>query len=211
MKWGDGLLFIAMGALACLLSSCHTSHRAVASSAIIPYDSPAAESFITIEESELPGTEDASDPSGHGLCYPDVGESYVKYQQRVDATLVLQEEQLSALQLAVRAISDDLATLEDELSLMLAQQVDLRLGLAAGYFAGNLEIKGSPPFELYTVQQGDTLRSIAYKKYGCYEGWFALYQINSERLSLGPDHVEEGDSLILPNFATEHLRSFYQR
>jgi LysM repeat protein len=57
-------------------------------------------------------------------------------------------------------------------------------------------------FKVYKVRKGDTLQKIARRELGSYAGWLTLYRFNLDRLPHGPNRIEVGQALIVPNRST---------
>lgn len=127
-------------------------------------------------------------------------ETYGDYLDRMALLFAEQEAKIEFLKGEIHCVSQELAVLEDELSKTLAEQVDLRLGLAAGRAADLLEVEAFSLFDRYIVQEGDTLAELALERYGTKGGWLALYQLNQEVLPLGPDYLTVGAGLLMPCF-----------
>jgi nucleoid-associated protein YgaU len=51
---------------------------------------------------------------------------------------------------------------------------------------------------MYTVQPGDTLRSIAEEQYGDAEMWPKIYQANRDEIGSDPDNLVAGSTLTIP-------------
>jgi LysM repeat protein len=64
-----------------------------------------------------------------------------------------------------------------------------------------IPILSPTPNSYYTVQQGDTLSSIAQQAYGNANQWQAIYDANRQVIGNNPDHIFPGQVLFIPSIA----------
>ena len=130
---------------------------------------------------------------------PNPGESYDMYQSRVKNTLTIQEYKIKSLQTAIKEKRKILADLQDELSNLQHHNTEMRL-TAANLNTSDQEEQyySRSGFTQHLIKEGDTLQTISHEYYNTYTGWLTLYRFNIKALSKGPNHLEKGDSLLIP-------------
>lgn len=130
-------------------------------------------------------------------------ETYGDYLDRMALLLADRESKIEFLKTQIHLVGQELVVLEDTLSKTLAEQVDLRLGLAAGHAADLIEVDAFSLFDRYIVQEKDTLVDLALARYGTKSAWLALYQLNQEVCPNGPDDLRIGSCLLMPCFLVQ--------
>ena len=135
---------------------------------------------------------------------PREGEPYETYRKRMYQTLRSQEEEIRSLDIAIEKRSNSAEDLGDQYAVMQKQEQQMRIALSEFEAGGEFIAKPRPPikqvpFEQYLVKKGDSLQGIAHERYGTYTGWLALYRFNHKRLPYGPNRLEEGETLLVPN------------
>jgi len=133
-----------------------------------------------------------------GLFQPEPGETYQHYQFRVTNTILTQERDIKALMQAIEEKTKNLNHLEKQLSELQARHVDMRLALAALEKKNRLQ-NDMTLFSRYIVKEGDTLQKIAHQRYGTHTGWLNIYRFNYQSLPYGPNKIEKGQVLLIPN------------
>lgn len=134
-----------------------------------------------------------------GSLKPEKQESYAHFHSRLINTLTIQDYDIQMLEESLEKKSEQIEYLQVQLEQLLQENADLH---------EELEDQDEPlaaqpqqersSFEVYTVQKGDTLQKIAVRKYGTYTGWLAIYRFNLEQLPHGPNRVDVGQKLFLP-------------
>ncbi len=134
---------------------------------------------------------------------PKTGETYDHYRERVFNTLVAQELEIQDLLDTIEQKTDSIEELQSQLDPMKHHGAEMRLALSQNE-RGEEIAEGSntfsrPLFQRYVVQKGDSLQRISHEQYGTYTGWLALYRFNHSRLPFGPNRIEEGTTLLIPD------------
>lgn len=147
---------------------------------------------------------------------PKKSEPYESYFARVMNTLSIQEYNTTSLQEAIKSKKEAIEELDSQLQTMLESEVHMRLALSM-YENGEENPKknksqknhaSSPPFSVYVIQKDDTLQKIAKQAFGTHTGWLAIYRFNLKKMPYGPNQLEEGDKLFIPNiYLTTPLQS----
>lgn len=143
------------------------------------------------------------------LFSPKEGESYEAYYARMMNTLTLQQYNIEGLEKALEEKGVSLKNLQAQVSTINEQEALMRLTLASYEASDGTTIgknkkkkRHSPsarPFEKYVVQKGDTLQRISQNAYGTYTGWLAIYRFNLKKMRFGPNRLETGTVLYIPN------------
>jgi len=135
---------------------------------------------------------------------PDPGESYEHYRERIFNTLLAQELEIESINDKIGMKKDSIDNLQAQLEPMRTQQGEMRLALARqedgeAIAGGPEQSKSRPLFHRHEIQKGDTLQGISQEYYETYTGWIALYRFNHTRLPYGPNRIEKGQTLIIPD------------
>ncbi len=130
---------------------------------------------------------------------PHPGETYNEYQVRLVNTLTVLSHSLDTLSEAIREKQESIGHLTKLKIELIAKNIDSRIAFNASETAAAYHKTPSDTFERYIVHQGDTLQSIAHKVYGTHTAWLAIYRFNRYRLPDGPNIIEKGQTLLLPN------------
>ncbi len=134
---------------------------------------------------------------------PNPDETYDSYRQRIFNTLMAQELEINDLREFTGTKLTSIDNLKAQLEPMRAQQAEMRLALAAHEngddFAFEQKNRSQPLFHRYIVQKGDTLQRISHERFGTFTGWIALYRFNHSRLPYGPNRIDEGITLLVPD------------
>lgn len=128
---------------------------------------------------------------------PEPGESYQHYWFRVVNTIHAQDNDIKTLMQAIEQKSQSIHDLDDQLSELKAQHIDMRLALATTQKENDPKINAL--FSRYIIQEGDTLQDIAYQRYATHTGWLNIYRFNHHNLPFGPNNIEKGQVLLIPN------------
>lgn len=145
---------------------------------------------------------------------PKPDEPYEAYFTRVMNTLTIQEYNIESLEQAIEEKEKSVSQLNSQLTTMLQSENEMRLSLssfeteqvetplAAGGRPQRKRQKKSThtgPFSIYVVQQDDTLQKISHQAYGTHTGWIAIYRFNMNKMLYGPNRIEVGTTLYIPN------------
>jgi hypothetical protein len=136
---------------------------------------------------------------------PTPNETYDSYRDRIFTTLLAQELEIERLKTGIEDKTGSILNLSAQLEPMQEQQGEMRLALSQPQnsegFATNKGASKHRLFQRYLVQKGDTLQKISHEHYGTYTGWIALYRFNHQRLPFGPNRIDEGTTLLVPNIS----------
>ncbi|MCH1430181.1 MAG: hypothetical protein L7U87_05395 [Chlamydiales bacterium] len=132
------------------------------------------------------------------LYQPRENESYDSYRARLINTLTVQKHTKDTLEQSVYKKRESIAFLKKQLSQIRAQHVDLRIKLSMLKGEMNEDSGQDALFARYRLIKGDTLQKVAYQTYGVYNAWLGIYRFNSDRLTYGPDRIEEGTEILIP-------------
>jgi hypothetical protein len=134
---------------------------------------------------------------------PAINETYEHYRMRIKNTLLMQEYYQGDLKKMIGEKADKIGQLRTDLTAIEDQNGEMRLALAKATEAadniGAVAAAKPLPFRFYKVQKDDTLQKVAKKFYGAHSGWLAIYRFNFHRLKDGPNKLEIGDTLYIPN------------
>lgn len=128
-------------------------------------------------------------------------EPYSHYIERIKNTLKIQRYEIRTLQATLNQKADAAHELDTQLAALSQTHDDLRLALA-GEKPVNSTMAATaarPLFERYVVKKGDTLQKIARRMYGTHTAWLGIYRFNTRNLPYGPNKIEVGDVLFLPD------------
>lgn len=140
---------------------------------------------------------------------PGPGESYDHFLARVVNTLTIQDYDQRMLAEVLDEKMGQIQFLKKQLEDLEKQNADLRLEMNVLHeTVATGAVSSNQPFERYVVKQGDTLQSIANSQYGTHTAWILIFRFNMERLPYGPNRIEIGDELLLPNL--EHIAAYYR-
>lgn len=135
-----------------------------------------------------------------GCVRPKKGEPYEDFRERVMNTLTMQNYNRRMLDEAIDRTRKKVEELKGELEKVQNASQKLESTLGAMRKGERVRVRTrQSPFQGYTVQPGDTLQSIANNKYGTNTAWLAIYRFNQSVLPDGPNNIEIGDFLWLPN------------
>lgn len=131
---------------------------------------------------------------------PNPDESFEEYEQRLYNTLATQESDIQEISYLIEHKRENFSNLEDQYAKLEGQNNNLRIAFAdlKDAFKGKINQR-SNLFEPYIVKKGDTLQGISHKFYDSYSGWLAIYRFNTGVLKDGPNNIEIGDALLIPN------------
>jgi hypothetical protein len=132
------------------------------------------------------------------LYQPRKEESYNHYRARLINTLTVQSHTKETLEQSIHRKRETIAFLNKQLNQIRAQHVDLRVKLSI--LKGEMDNGQDQDslFARYNLVKGDTLQKVAYQTYGVYNAWLGIYRFNSDRLTYGPDRIEEGTEVLIP-------------
>lgn len=132
--------------------------------------------------------------------YPlEKGEGFYQYEERLGHTFLLQKSEQEQLERENREKEEELELLKGELATARARQLQLYLQLISQKRAGEQREPLMGIFSLYQVEEGDTLQKIALHHYGTHTAWLLVYRFNRDRLKHGPNYVQAGEKLLLPD------------
>jgi hypothetical protein len=130
-------------------------------------------------------------------CFgPEEGESYTAYMNRMVATMQAMATETRRLKESILAKEVTNNHLGEQLAGLTQANHDFVAALS-----GQREQQRAPQnsaFSVYEVQKGDTLQAISYQAYNTYRGWLNIYRFNMDRLPHGPNQIEIGDLLLIP-------------
>jgi len=184
-------------------AGCTRIHTDQGYTTLVPRDPSFEQSGVNMSKLEEKG--EKSTRRGEGLTdisqfSPGEGESYRLYRQRMAYTLRAQEEEIQELEEQIRSMRKSISQLDEQVSAATQQQTEMRLALSGDQDEEVVAYqRWAIPFHRYLVEKGDTLQKIAFEHYGTHSAWLALYRLNHKNLPDGPNRIEIGTSLFLPN------------
>ncbi len=209
------LVFFRLLFFAFCLSSCESYHTAV-------YNDPLYRTKKTdpkVLESELNAYSHREITEEDSSSYkPKEGEVFEDYHARLVNTLILQERNRSEI---VRVLEEKEKEIERLTKLerdIISQHIDMRLSLHHfdAYIddeAGSTAAVTSAPtriFHRYYVRKGDTLQKIAKRELGSYSAWLSLYRFNRRTLENGPNRIEIGQLLLIPDINERRAQQLHR-
>lgn len=125
-------------------------------------------------------------------------ESYSAYFARLMETLQIYYEDTENLTKAIESKIDSNDNLEQQLLGLKEVYRDLMGAVTGAPRSQSVKVSGNPSFQRYIVKKGDTLQKIAYELYSTHTGWINIYRFNIDNLPNGPNQIEIGQVLLIP-------------
>lgn len=133
---------------------------------------------------------------------PKDGEPFDRYQARLTNTFGAQQHETERLKEGIAKKKASTKQLGNQLDDLEKQHADLRMALAKLEDTATQTEANPVLFSRYVVQKGDTLQKISRNRYGNFSGWLNIYRFNHTTLTDGPNRIEKGQAILLPNPST---------